>query len=508
MRITLVIVPWAYQHKGKRVQPHLGLGYVAASLEQAGHQVKIIDGGLRRKVIPAEITRDVLADEPDVVGVTCTSDDRFSAITICNEVKAALPRCLVMVGGPHFGYTAEDALAHVSGIDVVVTEEGEDTAVELVEFWRQNRDLAGVRGIAYRGPDGLPVRTPERPLIMELDRYPMAWHLYDLDQYQGIMSAETKTRAVGLISERGCPAKCSFCFISTMRKMRYRSPKLFVDEIEMLHTQYGVPGFNFQDDTWGASRKQCMAICEEIIARRLGDKIRWFCGPRIDSVDRELLGLMQRAGCVALGYGIETGTDRMMAAIRKDTTTQQVRETVKLTGEMGFDYVNLNLMISLPGQTIEDIDQTIEFFQELHGYIPQNKAKQFLIGQPCGIYPGTEMERIAKMEGSLPKDFSWNSPYAYEKAQVFGVMETIPHYENPHLSIEEIFVHLDRVLWKYKARNAMRYLRQARSAGDVLYLTGVAGHHLSLAAKAAVHRVVRFFFPRLGGPTLPREYMQ
>lgn len=508
MKVTLVIVPWAYQHKGKRVQPHLGIGSIAFALEKAGHQVKIIDGGLRKKVIPSDVTRDVVADEPEAVGVTCTSDDRFSAIAICSQVKAALAKCLVIVGGPHFGYTAEDAIEHVPGIDVVVTEEGEETMVELLEYWRAGRDLGGVKGIVYRGPDGQPVRNPGRPLLTDINQYPMAWHLYDMDQYQGIMSAETKTRAVGVITERGCPARCSFCFISTMRKIRFRDPKLFVDEVEMLHTQYGIPGFNFQDDTWGSSRRHCTAICEEIIARGLGSKIRWFCGPRIDSVDRELLTLMEKAGCVALGYGIETGTDRILEAIRKGITTEQIRETVKLTGELGFEYVNLNLMISLPGQTLADIDETIRFFQELHRYIPQNKAKRFLIGQPCAIYPGTEMERIAKMEGSLAKDFSWNSPYAYPKANVFGVMDTIPHYENPRLSIEEIFVHLDRVLWRYKLQNALHYFRETKNAREILDLTGAAGHHLSLAAKIAIQRLVRFVYPNFGDPTLPREYMQ
>lgn len=508
MRVTLVIVPWAYQHKGRRVQPHLGLGYVAGALEKAGHQVQIIDGGLRKKVVPTEIAGDVLASEPEVLGVTCTSDDRFSAISICNEVKAALPKCLVMVGGPHFGYTAEDALEHVPGIDVVVCEEGEDTAVELLEYRRDGRDLGGVKGIVYRGPHGQSLRNPGRPLLTDINQYSMAWHLYDIDQYQGIMSAETKTRAVGVITERGCPAKCAFCFISTMRKIRFRNPKLFVDELEMLHKEWGLPGFNFQDDTWGSSRRHCTAICEEIIARRLGNRIRWYCGPRIDSVDRPLLTLMQKAGCVAIGYGIETGTDRGLQAIRKGITTKQIRETVKLTGEMGFEYVNLNLMISLPGQTLEDIDETIKFFQELHSYIPHNKAKKFLIGQPLAIYPGTEVERITKVEGGLPKDFSWNAPYTYPKAHVFGVMETIPHYENPALPIEQIFVHLDWVLWKYKLENTLRYFREAKSARDILVLAGAAGHHLSLAARIAVQRLVRLVYPSAGGPTLPREYME
>lgn len=441
MDIVFVQLPRYKRKKNKRVQPQLGVAYMASYLLQEGFDVGIIDGEVNDYSLD-EVLERIIKLRPMAVGITTPTEDRFNAIDLANMVKARAPEIFVLVGGPHFSYSAQDALENVPGIDAVVIGEGEFTGAELLRTFERTKrtdQFHDVEGCAFREDKDSIIITPRRNQLVDPNEMPNpAWHLYDLYKYNCWLSVEEKTRAIGLISSRGCPYLCSFCSNSLNRKVRYRQPEHFVDEVQMLHEEYGFPGLNFQDDSFTANTKHVERICHEILKRNL--KIRWYCSLRVNNTTKELLELMKEAGCVALGFGVESGSDRVLKLIKKGTNTEMIRRTLNLTSQVGFEHVFLFMMFSLPGETLEDIRIGSDFENEMKELLYGYRGPKILLGGVTYIYPGTELEQIARENGNVfPPDFAWNRYFETDRAKLFRTNPYVPHFENPGLPLEAIY---------------------------------------------------------------------
>jgi len=283
-KVILVIPP---QEKfTKDYLPSIGIGYLASSLEKAGYEVKIIDSHIEG-FNEEETVATVLEEDPDAVGMTCNSHNRFHAISVCRGIKEKSDNSvLVCVGGCHFSPIAEQTLKDVPEIDVVVRQEGEETFIELLNHYFQKKPLEEVLGITFR-KDGKVISNPSRSFISNLDDLPSpAWHLFKLEKYNARLEGEDRTRSIGVMSSRGCPNACSFCVNSAFwqRMFRKRSPKKFVDEVEFLYRNYGYRGFDFWDDTITIDKNHINEICKEIIRRKLNTI--WYARARVNTVDQ------------------------------------------------------------------------------------------------------------------------------------------------------------------------------------------------------------------------------
>lgn len=290
-KTDVVLIESAYYLRWKktREQPQLGLAYIAAYLEKKGLKVKIIDAALD-DLSPQQVAKRVKAFKPMAVGIYGCSDDRVGIIKTIEAIRHQCPEVLIVGGGPHFSYTAEDALLNIPALDVVVIGEGEFTMLELMKEFSPGKkqfNFRKIKGLAYRD-QGEIVFTPSREPIADLNAMPPpAWHLFEMKRYQGIMSARAPYRAIGLISSRGCPYACVFCANALNKRIRYLKPSRFVDEIEYLRDRYGFEAFNFQDDSFTANRQQVENICQEITSRKL--KIKWYCSLRVNRVEKEMV---------------------------------------------------------------------------------------------------------------------------------------------------------------------------------------------------------------------------
>jgi len=437
----VLIQPRRYRRaKSGRSQPQLGLAYIASYLISKGVDVAVIDAEVEELSVNDTVDR-LLKYNPLAVGITTTTEDRFTAISIFRNIKQKRPEIFTIAGGPHFSYCAADALENVPEIDLVVIGEGEETCYQVL--LRRLRERGGaafddISGIAVRKDGGEILITPKRTLISDLNILPRpAWELFPMHKYQRWLSVEEKTRAIGVISSRGCPYNCVFCCNAREKSVRYRDPVLFVDEVEELHRVFGFPGLNFQDDSFTANKKHAFSICEEIIKRRLN--LRWYCSLRVDGVDRSLLQIMREAGCVALGFGLESGSDNVLKNIRKGISTDMIRAAIRMARDEGFHHISLFFMISLPGETLADIKRGSDFIHEMYSIITGMPSGGHInVGTPALVYPGTELERIARQNCVLSKEFSWNQPYKTAKASVFNSNPYVPHFENPGLPLEKI----------------------------------------------------------------------
>jgi radical SAM superfamily enzyme YgiQ (UPF0313 family) len=242
--------------------------------------------------------------------------------------------------------------------------EYEMSLLDLVKALDKNTPLGKIKGIAYK-EKGKVIINPRRENIEDLDKLPFpAWHLMPMDMYFTPYS-RTKT-SIEVLTSRGCPFKCTYCvfpqLIYNSRKVRYRSAKSVVDEVEILLKKYKKEGIYFNDDTFTVNRNHVMGICGEIMKRKL--KFRWGCFGRVDTVDREMLENMKRAGCVLIKYGVESGSQKILDRVEKGYKISDIKKAFKLTKEIGIG-THGTFMIGLPGEDSSTIEETMELAKEI-----------------------------------------------------------------------------------------------------------------------------------------------
>ena len=334
----------------------MSLPSLGAVLERAGVEVQVLDLLVTRNC-PRNIERKLTEFKPDIVGITAVTMNYPTACRIVQTCKEIAPKLITVIGGPHVTFSAAETLHEAPFIDIVVIREGDETVVELVETLARGGDLSRVKGIAFRKDSEIAI-TPERPFVPNLDELPFpARHLLPLARYQALQSA------CGLSTSRGCPFGCSFCVGHHMvgKKVRYRSSKLVADEIEQL-TLLGFGLLSFEDDFFTVNHKHCVAVCDEIIARKLN--IMWGAYARVDSVDRSLLEKMKQAGCYSLCFGVESGVQEILDLAHKGITPEKTREAVRLCQSLGYEFI-ASFIAGLPGETEKSLKQSISFAESL-----------------------------------------------------------------------------------------------------------------------------------------------
>ncbi len=395
------------------------LFYLSAALgRRPEYSVRIVDMETRRyKDLPAN---EIFGDDPsEIFGITATTYTRFEAIDLAKAIKDLHPDALIVAGGVHFGYCAEDTLQHVPEIDVVVRGEGEITIVDLADAISNGRSLESIQGISYR-LNGRMISNPDQCMIDDLDSLPV-YDQYSWEDYpESVFAYPEKLRAASVMSSRGCPYSCIFC---SKRGVTYRlrDANSVCDEIETLKQRYGVEGVNFLDLTLTATPRHARGLCEALRSRDLG--LRWWCESRVN-LPLELLEEMKSAGCVSIAVGVESGSQEMLSRLKKNVTLDQVRSFCKKCHDLGI-YVTAMFIYSLPGEEERDVQETLDFIMELE----ESEFVSCAI-QPAMIYPGTELERMALENGILPKDFSWSSPYQTSLNAELGQLPNCPIYVN------------------------------------------------------------------------------
>jgi len=426
LKVTLVNPPYPeHAHSHPPFIP-LGIAYLGAVAEQAGHEVNVIDCQAERLTVDEFKTR-INQFSPDVIGVTSTTLLYNQAKRILTAAKEAHPNATTMIGGSHVTFWDENALNECPAIDVIVRREGETTFTELLQRKQNNQSFSGVLGTTIRGPNGTIIRNEDRPFLQDLNSLPSpAYHLLPVDAFHRM----GKT-IFPLVTSRGCVQWCDFCSTVRMfgRGYRVRNPHKVVDEMEMLHNKYGESQFTFYDDAFTINRNHTIAMCQDILDRKL--KVEWDCETRVDAVDKELLEIMHKAGCITVWFGVESGSTKILEKMHKKINREQVKDAFKTAQKAGMMTI-ASAVIGFPGETEETAWETINFINSLN---PDDIG--CYIATP---YPGTPMyEEVVKNGWLRVTDFN-----KYDTAT--------PTFETPELSMEKL-----REI-KYKAHQKF-YLR-------------------------------------------------
>lgn len=379
--------------------PPLGLLSIAACLEQAGHQVRIID----LNVSAREFNENLLKDE-EIVGVTATTPLIKEAWRLLKVIKNNnLP---VIFGGPHPSALPEESLRQ--GVDIVVRGEGEHTIVELLNQWPNIEEISG---ISYLKNDKI-VNSSPRTLIQNLDQLPFpAYHLLeDINKYTAPQPVITKpVRTLTMVTSRGCPFGCTYCFKGIFgRSWRAHSPEYVVNLWQHLYEKYQVEMIGIEDDSFNINYQRVEEICRLLKERKI--KTIWTTaqGLRADNVDINLLRKMKEVGFNRTGFGIEAGSQEIIDKINKNLILDKVKEAIKACKELKIEAIGY-FMVGNYGENEKTMRETIKLACTL-----DLEMAHFTTAVPL---PGSPLFEIVKREGKFLID-DWDL-YGYTKGLCF-----------------------------------------------------------------------------------------
>jgi anaerobic magnesium-protoporphyrin IX monomethyl ester cyclase len=368
--------------------PPISLTQTAAFLRARGHEVRINDCSVEG--IDSDKLKGLLADfQPQLLVLNSTTPSLNFDMTIPPLARTVLPQVKIAAFGIHVGSLPEESFKMARELDFIVRGEPEATISDLADALAAGRGPEGVAGLSFR-QNGTIQHAADRGFIPNLDDMPFpAWDLVDLDNYKLPFSGR---RFLMVTTARGCPYDCVYCVAQSYygRKVRARKPAKIVDELEFLQEKYGVKDFFFWSESFTIIKTAIKELCREIMRRNL--KIRWVCNSRVDNIDLELLELMKEAGCWMISYGVESGEQAILDAIKKDITIEQIREAIRLTRKVGFQIAG-HFVLGLPGETANSLRKTYDFACNL-----DLDYAQFYCASP---WPGSEFYQMAVKEGWL-----------------------------------------------------------------------------------------------------------
>jgi anaerobic magnesium-protoporphyrin IX monomethyl ester cyclase len=339
------------------------VAYIGGALKAAGiTNLRFVDA-MTNHIDDATLETLIRNNRPDVVLATSITPMIYQAQKTLEIARRAAPDCVTVLGGIHPTFMYAQVLAEAPWIDYIVRGEGEEIAVELLLAVQDGTHLARrreIRGLAFL-EDGQLIATPARPVIEDLDGLTPDWSLLEWDKY---IYVPLNTRVAVPNFARGCPFTCRFCSQwKFWRKYRVRDPKKFVDEIEVLVNEHKVGFFILADEEPTIHRKKFIALCEELIARKVD--VKWGINTRVTDIlrDRDLLPLFRKAGLVHVSLGTEAAAQLKLDRFRKETTIEENKLAIRLLKEAGM-VAEAQFIMGLENETPETIEETYRLAQD------------------------------------------------------------------------------------------------------------------------------------------------
>ncbi len=365
LKIELIHPPHP-QSTEDRLDAPLGLLYLAANLEKNGYSVKINDlSGMPEK--------DWKIGKADIYGTTIYAPTLNISERIAKICKTINPYSKVVAGGAHPTAVPKQIS---NAFDVVGIGEGEEIIIDIAKDYPNNK------------------RFYKKSLERNLDIYPNpAYHLVDLFSYKRKFEGE---QAITILTSRGCPYSCAFCGLPEQhKKMKYRTPKNVTEEIKSIQEKYGINKFNFQDDTFTVNKSRLHKMLG--LFEPLGIGFRAHGRSGLDTLEDYVK--LKEAGCNVVAWGIESGSQKILDLMNKQTTVKQNEEVIRMAREVGL-LTRAFFIIGFPGEDKQTIKETKEFIERAN-------PDQYFVSNFVP-YPGTDV---------------WNNPEKYGITKIYTDFE-------------------------------------------------------------------------------------
>ena len=380
------------------IYPPLGICYLSAVLKKENYQVDIIDQAARGFNLQ-QIVRWIKKQDPDILGFSTltASGSGISAALTSIEVKKWNPNIKIVFGNRHANHNDYRILNKYSQVDICVRDEGEYTFLELVKALERNQPLKDIKGLTYR-ENGKFKRNEQRPLIKDLDSIPLPDRKALKMEYKGSFGGlEFAPKGfTSMVSSRGCPYHCTFCYGKRTVGFRTRSVENIMEEILYLDSE-GYKYLNFVDDNFTVSKKRVIRLCRLMQKHKVD--LDWICEGRVNQVSDEMLREMKRANCRIIFFGVESANQRILDYYKKGITPAQSIAAVKKTRKAKIPFILGSFIVGAPSETFKEIYSTLKFAQKIDIDFP--------VYNLLGTMPGTDIWDEMVEKNILDEDKYW-----------------------------------------------------------------------------------------------------
>ncbi len=414
-KIILVQINYS-QDRAEKILP-LGILSVGSALKGRGFEVELMN--ISEKEINK--TADYIVNEqPFFAGLSVmTGIQTKHSAELSKKIKDKSD-IKILWGGIHPSLMPEQCLKE-EYVDLLIVGEGEETMVELAQKLKNNESLSGLLGLGYKDKGGYHLNS-ERPLIKNLDEWPldfsllpMAKYIYKLDKYERVVAYKTS---------RGCPFNCAFCYNRFFNKNRWRawSVSRVVKDLEYLKKNYNIDAVKFYDDNFFVDKLRALEILQKI-------NLPAHLEVRIDMIDDALSRELKERKVFDLLIGVESGSDRILRMINKNITVERILAAVKSLAKYDLP-ASYSAIVGLPSETKEEFESTIDLLYKIYkihpkaaftlgAYMPYPGSTMYDFAIKAGFNPPVRTEDWGKID-RFRKDFS--SPWI-DGGQVWVIRE-------------------------------------------------------------------------------------
>lgn len=352
-------------HEVSNLDPPLGLISLSAFLIEKGYNSMVYDLNVEIKSneeIPKLLEKIESEYEisESVFGISFLTPYVYSSYEIAKQLKLRYPNSTIIAGGAHATFMANEVLE--SDIDIVVRGEGELSLLEIVE----GKPLSEILGISFKEYSNNEIiinHNSDRERIKDINELPFpAYHQLKMKKYEPILGSYRKLPAANIITTRGCPGKCNFCCKTFGQKVSFKTPEKIIEEIKLLIEKYKVKHINIYDDTFTLNKTRVINFCNLLISEKL--EIEWTCFARIDTMDKEILQIMKKAGCYQVMYGVENFDQNILDSLAKGISVEKIEEIIKLTRKVGI-ITRVSVMVGNINDTWDTYKANIKALKKL-----------------------------------------------------------------------------------------------------------------------------------------------
>jgi radical SAM superfamily enzyme YgiQ (UPF0313 family) len=410
------------------IEPPVWAGLIATFLRRKGHSVAILDVNAEN-LSAEEAARRVEEIQPRLIAVvvyghqpSASTQNMPAAGAICTEIKKCWPESRVILVGGHVAALPERTLRE-ENVDFVAAGEGLYTILDLLQCFKSNQPekFTEARGLHYLDGEKI-VKTSSAPLLRDLDgEMPMiAWDLLPMDKYRAhnwhCFGQLDRQPYASIYTTLGCPYHCTFCCIQapfkdgekalgykeTVNSYRFWSPKVVIEQIDLLVNEYGVRHIKFADEIFVLTPHHVLGICD-LITERGYDLNIWAYG-RVDTVRDQMIDRLKQAGFNWLAFGVEAGNDRVRDNVRKGVDRDRVFQTIGKVQDAGINIIG-NYIFGLPEDDMDSMQETLDLALDLNC--------EFANFYCSMAYPGSSLYDMAVRERwPLPKAWTGYSQHS------------------------------------------------------------------------------------------------
>ena len=343
----------------------MGLASIASVIRENGFEMKVIDADTNN-ITPEQIAKTFTDDDVALVQINA-GNSLYYAMDVIKEIRKQ-SNAKIITGGA-LAYSIPERILKETEADIVVMGEGEEIVIELLTLLKKGESIKKVKNIYYKEEDKIN-GSDEIATIKDLDKLPFpAWDLFNVEDYIHKPAIYYGKRCLPMVTSRGCPFSCKYCFPNHGRIWRTRSVDKIILEMKLLKEKYNIDGIQFLDDNFLINKKKIEDMCREIKKEKLD--LKWACQARADSITYDYIKMIMDAGCRKIRLGVESGSERMLKLMNKNLTLKQVYSALDVLIKLKMK-LRVGFILGMPNETKQDALETyklVKYINKHKGYI-------------------------------------------------------------------------------------------------------------------------------------------